>query len=115
MCAEPFLGFLRGTEECRNNTLAAETAFGIEDAICSFSDSVEKPDGSCVFTNSSERLNDTRVEGLLQACANWWLTPPAVRSCGDTCSSVLQSSVDLVGCCYNNFFNSSRAVQELTE
>ena len=103
-CGGAFFDWLT-SRECEGQSDAALVAFGLSDIICA--NSSGSAESSCLFSNSSGRVDDALIEGLLQACSDLFLSP---QQCPTDCSGMLRTAVERIGCCYNNFYGTEIAV-----
>ena len=111
-CGQKFVDWLV-SEKCRDQPIAVQTALELSRTLCaSFNGSV---DGTCVFSEAMGRVDQTAIAAILQNCLTWW-TGTAQGMCpSGTCSSAIQTAVDRIKCCYNNFFSTETAVDITTK
>ena len=111
-CGQKFVDWLE-SEECRDQPIAVQTAVEFSRTLCaSFNGSV---DGTCVFSEATGRVDQTATAAILRNCAAWWLGTTQGACPPGTCASAIQTAVNRVRCCYNNFFSTNKIVDELTE
>ena len=112
-CGGAFYNWLT-SRECQGQSGAELTAFGLSDIICATNGNSESTKDSCLFSNSSGRVDDALIGTMYVACRSWFLNGGACPN-GTGCDVMLKTAVDRIGCCYNNFFNTTIAVRMITE
>ena len=110
-CGQKFIDWLQGSQ-CHDQPHARQSAMDFSRTVCaSFNGSVE---GNCLFSESTDRVDEVTTDAILQNCSRWWLGTAQGACPSDECASALQTAVNRVQCCYNNYFGTKYNVDLIT-
>ena len=110
-CGNKFVEWLE-SEDCHDQPIAEQTALEFSRTVCASFNGLL--DGNCLFSNATGRVDQNATTAILKNCAAWWLgTAQGVCPSG-MCASAIQTAVDRIKCCYNNFFSTNTAVDMIT-
>lgn len=108
-CGGAFFDWLT-SRECQGQSGAELVAFGLSNIICAATGNSGNAKDSCLFSNSSGRVDEELIGGIYAACQDRFVTGTNCTGCNVT----LMTAVEKIGCCYNNFFDTQIAVDMIT-